>query len=210
MWISPAHQDTDFRQPLCIDDKITIFEDRTIGWKLDISDQVINGRKRPDGVEERSPIPHSGYAAMDIVFSYFEMIAKYEDGFAQKGLSEIYFKRGVFSVFPSLKLARVPANIPGVQGKVVSIIDYVLDIMYEGIRCGLYHSGITNGRVVITGGIQQPIALDLQNMVLIINPHLLVIALKVHFTGFIAGLRDTHNQDLRQKFEARFDFDSPI
>ena len=208
MWVSPSHQDTEFQQPLSIENKIMIFEDRTIGWKLDVAYQVINGKKQADGSIERSPIPHSGYATLDIIFSYFEMIAKYEAGFAQTGQSENFFKQGVFSVFSTLRQAQLPAIIPGVQGKVASIADYILDVMYEDIRCGLYHSGITNGRVIITGEIQQAMGIDLQKSVLIINPHLLVKALKGHFVGYITGLRNPNNHRMRQNFEARFDFDS--
>jgi hypothetical protein len=210
MYISPKYQAKDFQQPPSIDDKITIFADRTLGWKLDIADQLINGRKRNDGSEERSPIPHSGYATMDIVFSYFEMIAKYEDGYTHKDKSKQYFISGVYSVFPSMKQYRVPAKIPGVQGKVVSVIDYVLDLMYEGVRCGLYHSGFTNGRIVITRGILEPMALDLQNMVLIINPHPLVPKLITHFNTYVSRLRDSNNLELRNKFEVRFDIDSQV
>lgn len=210
MWISPSFQDDDFRHPLNIEDKITIFEDRTLGWKLDIADQIINGKKRPDGSEELPAIPHSGYAVLDIVFSYFEMIAKYDDGFAQIGKSKEYFKQGVFSVFPYLNKYHLQANVPGVQGKVVPIVDYVLDVMYEGVRCGLYHSGVTNGRIILTGGIQKPMALDLQNMVLIINPHLLVPAIKTHFARYVNHLKNPRNVNLRIKFEARFDFDSTV
>ena len=210
MYISPNYRTQDFSQTPSIDDKIAIFADRTMGWKLDIADQLINGRRRGDGSEERSPIPHSGYAVMDIVFSYFEMIAKYEDGFTQKGQSEKYFKLGVYSVFPNMKHHQVPAKIPGGQGKLISVIDYVLDLLYEGIRCGLYHSGITNGQIVITGGIPEPMALDLQNMVLIINSHLLTPKLITHFNDYVNRLRNPNNLDLRHKFEARFDYDTQV
>lgn len=208
MWISPKYQDTDFHQPLSIDDKITIFEDRTIGWKIDIADQVINGRIEPNGSYEREPIPGSGFATLDIIFSYFEMIAKYGSGFAQTGSSKKYFKQGVYSVFPVLHQARIQANIPSIQGDVSSLADYTLGLLYEGIRCGLYHSGITNGRVVLTGEIQEPIAIELQTMVLYVNPHLLVPELKRHFSVYVGCLRDPIQKNLRNNFEARFDFDS--
>ena len=80
MWISPTYQDSDFPVPHSIDTKITLFEDRALGWKLNIAEQIINGKKKADGSEERPPIQHSGFAVLDIVFSYFEMIAKYENG----------------------------------------------------------------------------------------------------------------------------------
>lgn len=156
------------------------------------------------------PIPHSGYATFDIVFSYFEMIAKYDDGFAQVGKSNHYFKSGVFAAFPNLKKPPASANVPGVQRKKASIVEYALDVMYEGIRCGLYHSGMTNGKIIATGEIPQPMALDIQDMVLIINHHLLVPALKAHFLSYINRLRDPSYQNLRQNFEARFDFDTQV
>jgi hypothetical protein len=210
MWISPSYQDSDFRYPLGVDDKITIFEDRVLGWKLDIADQVINGKTSTGGSEERQPVPHSGYAALDIVFSYFEMIAKYEDGYVQKRRSEKYFRRGVYSVFPQMRAHQVPANVPGVQGKVVSVIDYVLDLMYDGVRCGLYHSGATNGRVELSAGFRAPLVFDPQNISLGINPHLLVPKLRAHFIDYINRLRDENSSDLRKKFEARFDFDTRV
>jgi len=72
--------------------------------------------------------------------SYFEMIAKYENGYAKTRRSEEHFRLGVYSVFPELRNFQASANVPGVQGNVVSIVDCVLDVLYEGLRCGLYHS----------------------------------------------------------------------
>jgi hypothetical protein len=210
MWISKNFQDSNFQQPLSLDDKIMIYEDRVLGWKLDIADQVINGVKRLNGTEERTAIPHSGYATLDILFSYFEMIGKYEAGFAQEGKSKYYFKEGVFAVFPQLRQGKISAKPPGVTGIVISMADFFQDIMYEGIRCGLYHAGATSGRVVLTGEIEQPFAIDPQNMLLIVNPHLLVPLLKEHFASYIARLREPSNQILRDNFEVRFDFDNQV
>ena len=210
MFISPSYQESDFPIPRSIDDKITIFEDRIFGWKLHIAEQLVNGTSGPDGNQDRSPIPHSGYAALDIVFSYFEMIAKYEDGFSNVGESKHFFKEGVYSVFPNMSNYQVPASVPGVQGNVVSIIEYVLDLMYSGVRCGLYHSGSTSGRVVLSEGFDGPLVFDPQNISLGINHQLLVPKLKEHFTSYINSLRDEGNQELRSNFEARFDFDSRV
>ena len=209
MWLSPSYQDTDFSFPLSLDDKITLFEDRMLGWRLNIADQIINGKKRPDGTEEYPPIQHSGYAALDIVFSYFEMIAKYEDGFADTGKSKDYFKLGVHAVFPEYVQPKMPTGRLAVPvGKVKTLFDEVLDIMYDGIRCGLYHSGTTNGRVVLTGGIEAAIAFNPQTFELYINPHLLVPKLKTHLLDYVGRLKDSKNNALRAKFEARFEFDT--
>ncbi|MDP1715948.1 MAG: hypothetical protein Q8L41_14500 [Anaerolineales bacterium] len=202
MWISPSFQDIDYPFPHSLDTKIILFEDRVLGWKLNIADQMINGNK------EQPAINHSGYATLDVVFSYFEMFAKYEGGFAKLGKSEDYFKVGVYSVFPEFHHIPTPVTPLTPVGNVVSIVDVVLDLMYEGIRCGLYHSGITNGRIMLTGEIKTPMGFDLQNQLLIINPHLLVPRLEIHLRDYVGRLRDANNTDLRLKFEARYDFDT--
>jgi len=202
IWLSPSYQDTDFPFPHSLETKITLFEDRVLGWKLNIADQLINGG------QEKSAIKHSGYATLDIIVSYFEMIAKYEDGFTGRK-SEEYFKKGVYSVFPEFKNIPPPAQTPlSPVGNVVSLIDIVLDLMYEGMRCGLYHSGITNGKIFLTGEIKTPMGFELQNQMLIVNPHLLVPKLKAHLNDYVARLRDVNNTNLRAKFEVRYDFDT--
>jgi len=204
IWLSPSYQDKDFALPHSLDTKITLFEDRVLGWKLDIANQLINGS------QDKSSIRHSGYATLDIVFSYFETIAKYEAGFTGRE-SEKYFKQGVYLVFPEFKSFPPPAPTPlSPVGNGVSLIDVVLDLMYEGIRCGLYHSGITNGRIYLTGEITTPMAFDLQLQMLIVNPHLLVPKLKVHLQDYVGRLRDVNNTDLRAKFEIRYDFDTHV
>lgn len=195
MRITPKYQDTDFSWPLSIDDKITIFLDRTNGWQLDIADQCINGRKGPDGKFIAKPIPHSGFAVLLIVLSYFEMIAKYQDGFTGKGKSEHYFKQGVYSVFPQLKRESSQA------------VDDLLNVLYSGGRCALYHRGMTDPRIILTADIEFPMFFDAREKRLVINPHRLVPALKNHLEEYGKQLLDTNNSNLRKNFERRFDFE---
>ncbi len=195
MWITPNYQDTDFSRPLTIDEKITIFLDRTYGWQLDIADQCINGKKGVTG-ESVTPIQHSGFAVLHIVLSYFEMVAKYQDGFMTNGKSEYYFKQGVYSVFPQLKTGSS------------RIVDSLLDTLYFGARCGLYHGGMTDQRVIITSETAFPMVFDLAELRLKINPHFLVPALKTHLEDYGKQLQDPHNSGLRRNFEKRFDFDA--
>ncbi len=196
MYITPNYQDTNFSWPLSIDDKMTIFLDRTDGWQLDIAGQLINGKKGPNGKVITKAIPHSGFAVLHIVLSYFEMIAKYQDGFTGRAKSEYYFKQGVYSVFPQLKTG--PSQI----------VDSLLDVLYSGGRCSLYHSGITDPRIILTYGIKDPMAFDAQKSTLVINPHLLPSGLKAHLKDYVKQLRDVNNSVLRENFEKRFDFDA--
>lgn len=196
MWITPKAQDTDFTWPLTLEDKITIFLDRTSGWQLDIADHCINGRRNARGELVAEPIAQSGFAVLHIVLSYFEMVAKYQDGFMTNGKSEYYFKQGVYSVFPHLK------------NENSSMVDSLLNILYFGARCGLYHGGMTDHRIVVTGEISYPMILDMPAPRLKINPALLVPALKTHLAEYGCQLRNPENAALRRNFKKRFDFDA--
>lgn len=186
MWISPHYKDTDFVAPLTLDDKITIFEDRTEGWQLDVAEQVINGRKLSDG-RVIEGVQHSGFAVLSMILSYFEMIAKYEDGYARKGRSGHYFSKGLCSVFPDL--AKQPASIA--------------DTLFEGARCGLYHAAITEPDIILTSEIPEAVRFEVP---LVINPHRLVRVLQAHFQRYLQQLRDSSNAVLRANFEKKFDW----
>jgi len=183
MWLTPKYKDTDFQHPLKLDDKITIFLDRTDGWQLFIAEQC-------------SAIPHSAFAVLHIILSYFETIAKYHNGFAQHGQSAHYFKRGVELVFPPI----------------MQIPDYVRDAilidLYSGARCGLYHGSMTLAHIAVSGLEEGDFRYDPNTRTIVIDPGRMTKTLRQHLTAYGAQLRDHANVDLRARFESRFDFDA--
>ena len=182
MWLSPKYQDADFGAQLTLDDKISIFLDRTDGWQLSIAAQC-------------EPIGHSAFAVLHIVLSYFETVAKYQDGFTRHGQSAHYFKRGVEEVFPTI--AQIPAYVR----------DAILSDLYSGARCGLYHAGMTAAHIsvgLLDGG---DILYDPNNRTITIDPYQLTKTLRAHLVAFGARLRDPANAELRTKFQQRFDYD---
>lgn len=184
MWITPYHEHTFFTWPLDIDSKITIFHEQTKGWQLDIADQTIDR------------IGHSGFAVLSIAFSYFEMIGKYQNGFASTGQSKKYFKEGFYSVFPEL------------TSQPEDVADTLLNSLYESCRCGLYHRGLTKAGILLTGAIDVPITFDVAQKKVTINPKLLIANLQLHLQDYVSKLRDPLNAQLREKFEKRFDYDA--
>jgi hypothetical protein len=181
--ISPHFQDIDFPSGMSLDQKIELFADRVKGWKLDIAQQCADN------------IPHSGFAVLDIVCSYFEMIAKYQDGFTNDGkigTSEKYFRKGFENVFPNLS-----DPPPEVREK-------ILKKLYKDVRCGLYHAGITGPNIELSGDFNFSVKFVSPPDKVQINPHRLVPDLERHFQSYIRQLRDHKNEDLRKKFEARF------
>jgi len=184
-WITPLHQDSDFKWPWCLNDKILIFEERVSGWQLDIADACINGGQ--------PAMRHSGWAVLMIVFSYFELIGKLRVGNEGKQESRSCFRKGLEDVFPGL------SNWP------TKYQEEVVSILYTSGRCGFYHSGMAQQRIVISGEYSASIAHSPAGAVLI-NPHLLVPQLKEHLRRYVAELRDPANQEARRNFEKHFDY----
>lgn len=211
-WISPHYRLSEFDQPLSIDDKILIFKDRVFGWKLNIADCIINGGTSlsNDGkLINIQKIPHSGYAVLDIIFSYFEMIGKYVDGYDQSGRSKHYCQIGLERVFPALFTQRKGSfenQEIVVKGHGIYVTDYIVKIIYESIRCGLYHSGIASGPVVLSSEFQTPLAFDPYKGLLYINPHKFVKTLINDFEKYIDELSNPANKQLRDNFLRRFDY----
>jgi hypothetical protein len=134
---------------------------------------------------------------LHILFSYFEMIAKFHQGFVPEypweRRSEAYFKEGVLLVCPSLR--KQP----------VGLMDDVLDLLYEEARCGLYHSGMTAARIVVAQGMEAAMTYTSDDGRLWIDPHLLVLEMQDHLAEYGRMLRDPGNTRLRENFKRRFD-----
>ncbi|MFQ5814151.1 MAG: hypothetical protein ACE5I2_13330 [Anaerolineae bacterium] len=175
--ISRTFYKHDFPNP-SLDDKITLFEDRVIGWLLEIAQQLAEN------------IPHSGFGVLMILASYFEMIAKFQDGYRNESGSEEYFKKGLDWVFPN----HFKAN----EAKFI----------YREFRNSLYHAGITGPRVQLSRAHPSPMECTNLNgqLALKINPHTLPGALEQHFVAYVTQLRNPNEQNLRENFRSRFDY----
>ena len=193
--ISPNHVDTDFVWPLNLDNKSELFVDRIFGWQLDIADKCINGEKDASGNVTRSEIRGSGLATLSIVLSYFETIDTFREGYTGRKAAK-YFKKGVRLVFP--ELSQQPKTV----------VDDILNILYSGARCGLYHSSIIRSKILLTGDFPSALGYNTGHKMLVINPHLLVPALKRHLYSYELELRNPANTRLRRNFEIRYDSES--
>jgi hypothetical protein len=188
--ISPHHTQLDIGTGV-IEEKIAIFADRVRGWQLDIAERLARAEQ------------HSGFAVLAITFSYFEMIAKHEQGHVDRNPPE-HFAQGARSVFAPLLLN--PAT---------GVTDEVVSKLYTHIRCQLYHEGVTGEGVVLTGDVMQA---ELGNRVKVeipiwrpegsdhvfVNPVVLVVWLQRHFSQYVMHLTDPVNAAARERFERHF------
>lgn len=179
--ISPIHTTSDFPNGLTLENKIDIFSARIEGWQIGITKEII-----------KKAIPHREFAILHIVFSYFEMIRKYQHGYVDNYQSKHYFYEGVRITFPEIS----------------SDEETFLELLYSNVKNGLYHLGITKMNVILCGDIPGSIGCNPEMKILMISPDQLVEDLVFRFHYFITELRNTNNLQLRENFEKRFDFDN--
>ena len=192
MKITWKDQDTDLVYPLMIEKKIDIFYQQILGWQLHVADLIVNGGEPLGSGARVECIDHSGFAVLQICLSYLETIGKYRELVKGEKQYGAIFRAGAQDVFPNLKKA--PKKM--------------VDALYYGARCGLYH----NSRTARGVGLGQPpdgsaIAYDPVQQTLVLSPERLPKALKSHLEGYRAELLDSDNVHQRQCFERQFDKD---
>lgn len=200
--ISWTHDSRQLAWPPVFDMKVEIFYHRALGWQLHVADLISNGGKtlsHDDSGQELPAVPHSGFAVLQICLSYFETIGQYQRINSATTKSNAFFKEGVHAVFPQLG--------HGNQADV----DAFLATLYKKARCGLYHSSITGAGI----GLGQPgpsiaMAFIPGSKQLIIDPHILPKALKMHLNSYRNQLLIPSNTNLRQNFEIQFNQDNGI
>ena len=183
-YITWKHKSDDFTTPLSLEEKIEIFYEQVYGWQLNIADKLVNGDES---------IEHADFSCLQILLSYFEMISKYNDGDTSTTGSKHHFKKGVQRVYP---------NIFSNQ----SNKDYLLNRLYKGARCGLYHMGMTKPKVIIFSR-SPSIKYYNESDVIGINTHTLTKELKNDLATYRDQLKNTSNTTLRSNFEKVYDKD---
>jgi hypothetical protein len=85
----------------------------------------------------------AGFAALQIVFSYFEGHAVFHKGEYSNGQSRRFFGDAFLSVFPELRTY---------DGITAELLDRTISSMYEDGRCGFFNAGITRKRFMLRDG----------------------------------------------------------
>ena len=186
-YVAPGIERSELSDPLTYDHKLLVFERSVLGWQLEIADALINGH----GAAQ--PIAGSGYAALSILASYHEMIWQATHGEKSKGKSKEAFRHGMGYIFPT------------VQPEQASWRE-ALDLIYDEVRCGLYHDGKARREVVLSGDFRNPIEVHHDSPKIWINPHLLPGEFTRHFRQFLIRLRTSGaDSEHGQQFTRFFD-----
>lgn len=123
------------------------------------------------------------YVALSVALAYIEGVQQYREG-GETDSSKARFTRSGNRIFPE-----VPDN--------------VLERLYKEARCGLFHSGFTDGCTYLNYGNPSPLAVDGEN--LNINPQLFVEEVVIDFEAYISELLHSPNSQLAKNFEKLWD-----
>lgn len=161
-----------------LDDMIDVFEDQMLGWLIEPANALRNHQ-------------HAGFSILAIVLSYFEPIAQFLEG--KSGGSRQQFVIGLKAVFPQLD--------PGIP-------QALFEELYDQVRCGMFHQGITKAKVVIAQAGPYPIEVihgpNHEVVQVKLVPVTLIDAIRNHLMQYVAKLRDPGNTELRTNFATWF------
>jgi hypothetical protein len=109
-----------------------------------------------------------------------------------RGKSPEFFREGFKDVFNP-------------EGPSARTIDEAIYTLYEEVRCGLFHTGMPRGKVILSGGYENPVEIELdqtrQDGIIRINPHKLLDKIEAHLSNYVTRLRDPKEKQLRDGFE---------
>jgi len=156
--------------------------------KIDVfEDQVLDWLVTPAKMMGSSQ--HSGFAMLAVTLAYFEPLGQFLEGKA--GKSEAQFTLGMKAVFPAMAGA-----------------DPILfSELYNQLRCGMFHRGITKGKVRVARGTMYPLVVVRSSTdvtVITVDPWRLLAAVELHVKEYANQLRSGADAVLRQNFERWF------
>lgn len=161
-----------------LEDMIDVFEDQMLGWLIDPANALRHHQ-------------HAGFGILAIVLSYFEPIAQFLEGGARGSRQQ--FIVGLKAVFPQLD--------PGIP-------QALFEELYDQVRCGMFHRGITKPKVIIAPTGPHPIeVIHGQNHEVLqikLVPVSLIDAIRGHLAQYVGELRNGANGQLRANFETWF------
>ena len=169
-----------------IEAKIDVYEDRVQGWFFD---QARILEKTSD---------QAGFVILQIALGFIEGFAIYLKGEDSKGHSKDFFKSGFNEIFRSMKGEYPP-----------EVLDRCIEETYMQARCGLFHDGMTRGKVYLSGDFKTPVDVVVRSngdvVQIRINPHMFLNTVERHFSNYLERLRDSSQDLLRSNFERAWD-----
>lgn len=161
-----------------VNDKITIYERQVKGWFLNRASKFLRG-------------DNNGFIILMLSIAYIEGVEQYMRGESsettrtQRGRSKEFFREGMRRIFNLRET------------------DEILNDFYSQVRCGLFHTGMTQNKVIINRTFQEPINFSEQDTIKI-NPKMFLSQVRIDFNAYIKSLRNPNNRTERYNFDIMF------
>ncbi|NBD36397.1 MAG: hypothetical protein GVY30_10440 [Chloroflexi bacterium] len=167
--------------------KLAVYEDQIRGW---FHDQA--------RILQRVSA-NAGFVILLVVVSYIEHYAIYSKGKDSKGQSKVFFREAFKDIF-EVELSGMIDHEAGPK-----IINDAVDELYHQVRCGLFHTGITRGKVFLSKNdiaVCMRVDANTKEVVSIgLNPSKMMDRIEDHFSDYVIRLRDPSQEELRKNFE---------
>lgn len=167
-----------------IETRIAVYEDQIRGW---FHDQARILEKSSD---------HCAFILLMVSFMYMEGHAMFLKGGSSEKQSKKFFKIGFKEVFQEGQ-GTLPSEITE---------DQLIDEIYKRVRCGLFHTGGTREKVVLSRDFPDMISVHFDKIKrqiseIRINPHKVLDAVEEHLSKYVTKLRNPSEKLLRKNFE---------
>jgi len=132
-----------------------------------------------------------GFLSLMAGCSYIEGYIQNFEGVSSKSNSKTYFKKGFKAIFD-------PDN---------EIDENCIIEFYEHVRCGLFHDGMTKGKVILyfdAGNEYKPIDFLSDPDIIKIHPRLMLEVILEHFERYLEILKNPEESKIRENFKKTF------
>ena len=182
------HYSDDVLNGATIETFIAIYEDQTRGW---FHDQARILEKNSD---------HAGFVLLLIAIAYVEGHAIFLKGQDSDHHSKKFFIAGFKDIF----------QFHGDPPPDTKTVEKALDEIWNEVRNGLFHTGMTRGKVILSGDFMHPFQLEWNPingdvMRIGVNPHRVLSTVEDHLSRYVTRLRDPSRVELRKNFKKAWD-----
>lgn len=131
----------------------------------------------------------AGFVVLSICLSYLEAVQQYKEGSSSANNSKNFFLRAFQDVFSSSEME-----------------DEFADLLYREGRNGLFHDGMTRGKMVYDMNLDKAFKVinNGSQSIIYFHPTYCLKGVKAHFADYLSKLRNEEERCLRHNFGKMF------
>lgn len=128
---------------------------------------------------------NGGFVVLMICISYLEGIQQYRQGESSRNRSSEFFRNSIHRLYSN------------------QFSDNQINQLYSQARCGLFHNGMVDGKVIINSEFENSIEFP-DSETIRINQRILLNDIKKDLNDYVNVLKDTEQIEFRQNFDQMF------